>query len=575
MRRFILAAALVAGIMFSFQAANAQAPKKLVLVEIATGTWCTYCPGSAMGADDLLDNGHPVAVLEHHDGDSYETVESAARVAYYNVSGFPTTVFDGVEEIVGGNANSSIYQSYVPEVEAAYAVPTPFDINMSFTQTGDTFDVAVDVEQLGAYAGSGVNVYLTVLESHIPENWLGMTEVNEVNRDMVPTEMGTPITITQGGGVVTTNLQFVKDPSWVQANMDIVAFVQDPTTKTVYNAIKTPLTAPAFQYDQELAGVFNVPTGISCQDTYSPEISIMNHGSDEITSVDIAYEITNGNGTFNATHTWNGSLVVGVPVILTLPPVSYSPDNMNSFTASITDARDANSMSVTDANPGDVSFTSPGTWEYERDGGMYTFNVTTDDYGYETYWEITSNGSVLASGGNTNVGPNGGGAQAAAGTDPGAYDNNTAYSQQVNLSGADCFEILIVDDYGDGICCGFGSGSYELLDPYGNSVRAGGTFGADEMTDWFVNSVVSVEDRLDSEIAVFPNPNNGQFTVKISDNLLGEGTISVLSMDGRTVYETALNGQEVDVTINDLAAGTYLVKVNTADKMAIKKMEIR
>ena len=32
-------------------------PREMVVMEIGTGTWCTYCPGAAMGADDLLENG--------------------------------------------------------------------------------------------------------------------------------------------------------------------------------------------------------------------------------------------------------------------------------------------------------------------------------------------------------------------------------------------------------------------------------------------------------------------------------------------------------------------------------------
>ena len=32
-------------------------PRDKVIVEIGTGTWCQYCPGSAMGADDLIANG--------------------------------------------------------------------------------------------------------------------------------------------------------------------------------------------------------------------------------------------------------------------------------------------------------------------------------------------------------------------------------------------------------------------------------------------------------------------------------------------------------------------------------------
>jgi hypothetical protein len=44
-------------------------PRSMVVMEVGTGTWCTYCPGAAMGADDLLANGKLVAVVENHNGD--------------------------------------------------------------------------------------------------------------------------------------------------------------------------------------------------------------------------------------------------------------------------------------------------------------------------------------------------------------------------------------------------------------------------------------------------------------------------------------------------------------------------
>ncbi len=40
--------------------------REMVVLEIGTGTWCTYCPGSQMGADDLVINGCSVAVVEYH-----------------------------------------------------------------------------------------------------------------------------------------------------------------------------------------------------------------------------------------------------------------------------------------------------------------------------------------------------------------------------------------------------------------------------------------------------------------------------------------------------------------------------
>jgi len=54
-------------------------PKDQIVLEIGTGTWCVYCPGAAMGAHDLIENGHNVSVIKYHSGDSYEIPVSASQ----------------------------------------------------------------------------------------------------------------------------------------------------------------------------------------------------------------------------------------------------------------------------------------------------------------------------------------------------------------------------------------------------------------------------------------------------------------------------------------------------------------
>ncbi len=76
-------------------------PREMVALEIATGTWCTYCPGAAMGADDLLENGCFVAVMENHNGDPFANTYSNARNSYYGVPGYPTAIFDAVDAVIG------------------------------------------------------------------------------------------------------------------------------------------------------------------------------------------------------------------------------------------------------------------------------------------------------------------------------------------------------------------------------------------------------------------------------------------------------------------------------------------
>ncbi len=191
---------LVAFIVFNV---NAQIDREKVLLEIATGTWCVYCPGAAMGADDLHANGDPVAIIENHNGDSFTTPDSDARNSYYSVSGYPTANFDGMyNQYVGGNANTSLYGTYLPIVNARMAIQTAFDIEITGSNDGDDYDVNVNVEKVGEYSNETLKVRFALTESHIPYNWFVMSECNFVNRLMIPNAAGTEVTLSDVGDEV-------------------------------------------------------------------------------------------------------------------------------------------------------------------------------------------------------------------------------------------------------------------------------------------------------------------------------------------------------------------------------------
>ena len=86
----------------------------------------------------------------------------------------------------------------------------------------------------------------------------------------------------------------------------------------------------------------------------------------------------------------------------------------------------------------------------------FEVEVTTDQWGYEAYWEITEQNSdcgvnTVFFGGNSTVGCSGGGLQMASASDPGAYSNNsTVLSLPFCLDLDSCYTFHMVDDYGDG-----------------------------------------------------------------------------------------------------------------------------
>jgi hypothetical protein len=88
-------------------------------------------------------------------------------------------------------------------------------------------------------------------------------------------------------------------------------------------------------------------------------------------------------------------------------------------------------------------------------------DVVTDAYGYEAYWELVPTGegcgtpATIFSGGNTVVGCLGGGARV---QDPGGYANSSTITEPAGPTGfcltiGDTFDIIAVDDWGDGGTC--------------------------------------------------------------------------------------------------------------------------
>ncbi len=93
-----------------------------------------------------------------------------------------------------------------------------------------------------------------------------------------------------------------------------------------------------------------------------------------------------------------------------------------------------------------------------------SFSLTTDNYASETSWTLRRGSQTVESGS--------------------GYNNNRTYTDTFCL-GDGTYTFTINDSYGDGICCGYGSGSYNLTQ--GTTVLAsGGNFGRTESTTFTI-----------------------------------------------------------------------------------------
>jgi PKD repeat protein len=82
---------------------------------------------------------------------------------------------------------------------------------------------------------------------------------------------------------------------------------------------------------------------------------------------------------------------------------------------------------------------------------------------------------------------------------------------------------------------------------------------------------------LSKNVSIYPNPNNGKFTLGVTEELKGKATVTLYNTLGAKVYS-----QELDtttdthtITTNGLAAGVYLIEVKTAGQQLLQRVIIK
>lgn len=242
----------------SFSVLYLNAQRTLVVCEEGTGTWCGYCPGAAMGLDELVENNWPVAVIAYHNGDDYETEEGIERLSFYEVAGYPTVIFDGVESIAGGSSSESMYESYLPVVQDRLSIPAAASIEFyAMSIIENTLSVTVFIESGSPISGDNIVLQAVLTESHIPESWQGQDELNFVERTMLQGSTGASIDLSDQTEWVIINLDL--NPAWIKTNSELVVFVQNLDTKEIYNGNKVDLITVSIKENEKWIGIYPNP----------------------------------------------------------------------------------------------------------------------------------------------------------------------------------------------------------------------------------------------------------------------------------------------------------------------------
>ena len=176
-----------------------------------------------------------------------------------------------------------------------------------------------------------------------------------------------------------------------------------------------------------------------------------------------------------------------------------------------------------------------------------SIEIMQDKYGNQITWELlASDNTVITSGGPYTMLVGGGSA-------------TQLHIEKATVNKGDCVKFVIKDNVGNGICCSFGEGYYQIKDSKDNIVVDGdGDFGSEASALLSIGEGEAVEEIETVEsVNIFPNPVKDVLTVK------GENMKQVVIYNalGQAVETINTNDSEVRVDVSSFNNGMYFINV--------------
>lgn len=314
-------------------------------------------------------------------------------------------------------------------------------------------------------------------------------------------------------------------------------------------------SAPLMANDASALGITGIDVVLCNESTANPSFTLRNNGIENLTSVDIEIVL---NGDDAGSIDWTGNLATGETEVVNLPQLNVADgDNVLTVTLSQPNGQLDGNLNNNVASYSFSAFVN---------AVEYGLTLVLDDYGSETTWQLESDNGVVIYG----DGPYGSGGGWGS-------DGTEGQVEEYDLClGNGCYTLTIFDEFGDGMCCDYGDGSFTLLDQNGGQLTSGGEFEDDVSYEFCITSVGVEENALQQSFSIFPNPANNAVTLSFADGVKGNTELMVTDLTGRVITQQVLAGgvNRIDLELSDWTPGMYLVQIGRNGESAVKRLVV-
>ncbi|RLD85886.1 MAG: hypothetical protein DRJ07_02135 [Bacteroidetes bacterium] len=522
---------------------------KNVVLEEFTGIHCGYCPDGHARAKEIQD-AHPddVVIINIHTG-SYANPSSGEpdfRTSFgdeiasqSDLTGYPSGtvnrhVFSGYEMTIGGTAQSRGNWATTSNLILSESSYVNIAIEAEINVQTRIMTVHVEAYYTGSSSQSTNKLNVVIMQNNTlgPQSGGGMgDEYVHMHRlvHMLTGQWGEDITTTNQGAFIDRTYTYTipADYNGVTAmiqDMEVAAFVAEGNQEVISGATVEPSFINLSTNNN--AGLEKIVVAkIICGNMVTPLVKIRNNGNNNLTSVDISYNV---GGNTDSVHHWTGNLEPLKFAEFDLGEYEFTPVQTNSLNVEITSISGG-----VDEDESDNAITDSFDKSAEANN-LVTLSLTTDQYANEISWKLfNSSGAEIGSGS--------------------GYSNNSTISETFHLD-LDCYIFEIIDSYGDG------GARYDLKDSDGLIIHSStGSYGKGE----------DIPFKTITEVQTYSttfNVTDGTNPIENAEiNLTSFGT-QTTDASGVAIFNDVYPKNDIDYTITTTGFDSYSDRVSVIDE---------
>ncbi len=541
---------------------------KNVVLEEFTGIHCGWCPeGHALAQG--IQNAHPddVVLINIHTGGfavpngnepDFRTewgpaIAGLAGVAFYPSGSVNRHVFSGSNTAMSRTLWTSSSNQIL--AQASY-----LNVGLEATIVTSTRQLIVEVEvyYTDDSPESTNNLNVAILQNNILGPQSGGNMGNNYNhmhmlRHLLTGQWGVEITETTTGSLYTGTFAYelpldYNDVDVVFENLDIVAFVTETHQELISGNSAGEITMiESNDYDAAIMSVDMPQT--ACYDELIPEVHLKNYGEIDLTSLEFAYSVNNGD---EQTYSWTGNLSQNEMEVVTLPVLVFTPTDDNIVIIS---------CELPNGEPDQLPMND--TYNQNIEGSLNypencVFMILVPSDPENVTWNISDKDGVVV-------------------VEGGPYTSSGFKLTPFTFPETGCYVLTVNDSEG----LGLSEGRYMVADESNQILWEGDTFTYSATAELAHGITVDINEVLSSDdISISPNPVVN--TANIQFNLARKTNVDIAVFDilGKNVtnlHKGEMNNgpHNIVLDVNGLNKGVYFVKIQMNNNVVTKKIMVR